>query len=415
MLGERKSASLDLFRELYGARLSKAGVAVNWRTALNVTTVLACCRVVSQGVAQVPLKLMRDSPDGRNKLPATDHQLYRVLYRRANAWQTSFELRETIMFHLMLCGNAFCFINRSLGEIVELIPIQPQHVTVNRTANGALSYRVEMPGDGDQGSLDFAAGSVKEFPAEAIWHIKGSSWNSYTGLEVVYLAREAIGLGLATEQTHADLHRAGVQTSGLYSIDGPLNPEQYKSLRDWLDKYRVGGENAGSAMILDRGAKWISQAMTGVDAQHLETRRLQIEEICRALQVIPIMVGYSDKATTYASAEQMFLAHVVHTLAPWYERLEQSIAANLLTEKEVQSGLYACFVEEGLLRGSIETTMRVLLGYSNGGLMTQNEARAKLDLNPDPDPESDKLHRPANIGGNVPGDKPADTKPPTGD
>jgi len=167
----------------------------------------------------------------------------------------------------------------------------------------------------------------------------------------------------------------------------------------------AGSQNAGKPMILDRAAKWISTSMTGVDAQHLETRKHQIEEICRFFRVMPIMVGYSDKAATYASAEQMFLAHVVHTLSPWYQRLEQSIDANLLTEKDRAAGYYANFVEEGLLRGSIETTANMLDKYVNGGLMTPNEGRAKLDMNPDPDPASDKLRIPANIVGKLPAEQ----------
>ena len=135
-------------------------------------------------------------------------------------------------------------------------------------------------------------------------------------------------------------------------------------------------------MILDRAAKFLNTQMTGIDAQHLETRRHQIEEICRFFRVMPIMVGHADKAATYASAEQMFLAHVVHTLMPWYSRIEQSIDANLLSPKERAEGYYSDFVEEGLLRGDMMTTQAVLVGYTSNGIMTRNEARAKLDMNP---------------------------------
>ena len=117
------------------------------------------------------------------------------------------------------------------------------------------------------------------------------------------------------------------------------------------------------------------------------------------------MVGAESKNTTYASAQQMFLAHVVHTMAPWWQRIEQSIDTNLLTETDRKAGLYSNFVEEGLLRGSMVETKETLLGYTNGGLMTPNEARAKLDLNPDADPDSDKLRIPANITGAVPAAK----------
>ena len=144
----------------------------------------------------------------------------------------------------------------------------------------------------------------------------------------------------------------------------------------------AGADNAGSVMLLDRNAKFMSQAMTGVDAQHLETRRNQIEEVCRFFRVLPIMIGYSDKAATYATAEQMFLAHVVHTLMPWYERIQQSAEVNLLTRAERQGGLYIKLQEAALLRGAMKDTAEYLYRLTTAGIMERNEARSKLDLNP---------------------------------
>jgi HK97 family phage portal protein len=402
----RKSALTlaDLALDLLG-RPSKSGATVTWQTALQVTTVLACARVIAEGIAQVPLKLFRESDDGRTRLPAKDHPLYPLLHRRPNHWQTSFEFRETLGLHVSLTGNAYAYKSPGAGKSAgELIQFEPQHVTVRRETGGELLYDVVNPGNN----------ITRTFQADEIWHVRGPSWNGYLGMEAVRLAREAIGLAISTEESHANLHKHGVQTAGVYSVEGTLNPEQYRSLNDWIAKYRSGGEKAGGAMILDRAAKWISQAMSGVDAQHLETRRFQIEEICRALRVMPIMVGYSDKASTYASAEQMFLAHVVHTLAPWYERIEQSICASLLTEEDERNGIYAKFVIAGLMRGSLKDTKDMILGYVNGGIFTPNEGRELLERNPDADPASDRLRIPANIVGEPqapePEAEPADAK-----
>lgn len=381
--------SLDLLRELYGARQTKTGASVTNATALEVTVVLACVRVIAEGIAQVPLKLFRD--EGRNKNPATDHPLYAKLHRKPNSWMSSFELRETMAIHAALTGNAYAFVNRMpTGRILEIIPLKPALVRPEQIDDYSVVYHVAGKD-----------GTSRAFPQSAIWHWRGPSWDGVAGLEIVKLAREAIGLSLATEEAHAGMHANGARVSGLYSVDGKLNQEQYKKLRDWITENHAA-DKAGGTMILDNAAKFTSMTMTGVDAQHLETRRFQIEEVCRAFRVMPIMAGYSDKAATYASAEQMFLAHVVHTLSPWYERIEQSIDCQLLTDKEVQSGLYAKFVEEGLLRGSIKDTAEVIDKYVNGGLMTPNEGREKLDLNPDSDPASDKLRVPANIVGKAP-------------
>lgn len=389
----RKAVSFSqLLQEFFESRVSATGRAVNATTALQVSTVVACVRVIGEGIAQVPLKLIQESKDGRSRLPARQHPLYEVLAYRPNPWQTSFEFRETLGWHVALTGNFFAFKNIVGGKIRELIPFEPGCVTVMRDERtGELTYQITA-----------ASGSVQTFPASVIWHVRGPSWNTWMGLDSVALAREAIGLAMATEEAHARLHRNGIQPSGIYTVEGTLSDEQNKKLRAWIEREMGGAKNLARPMVLDRGAKWISTSISGVDAQHLETRRFQIEEICRHFRMQPIMVGYSDKATTYASAEQMFLAHVVHCLAPWYQRLEQSIDANLLTKQDRADGIYAQFVEEGLLRGSIEATANMLDKYVNGGIMHPNEARAKLDLNPDPDPESDKLRVPANIVGKQP-------------
>lgn len=344
----------------------------------------ACARVIGNGMAQVPFKLMR-AANGK-RLPATDHPLYRVLATKPNPWQTSFEFRETLSWHVELCGHAFAFINRlSRGNIQELILFEPGAVTVKRADNGALTYVVRAQN-----------GSQREFPEEMIWHIRGPSWNGWDGIEVFRVAREAIGLSMAIEESQAGLHKNGVRSSGAYAVDDKLNQKQMDDLRAWIDKEHAGSGNAGAPLILDRGAKWLQTNMSGIDAQTIETRHEQIAEVCRFMGVMPIMAGYSDKAATYASAEQMFLAHVVHTLSPRWTRLEQSADAYLLTDEERESGLYFDFVEEGMIRGSVKDTTDAIVNRVNGGLMTPNEGREKLDLNPDDDPASNKLRIPVN-------------------
>jgi HK97 family phage portal protein len=390
---QKSMSTLELFREIYGGKLAASGRNITLETAIQVSTVVACMRVISEGIAQVPLKVMREANGKR--LPARDHPLYDVLAVRPNWYQTSFEFREMLGWHVGLTGNHYSFKNVIGQKVRELIPLDPCRTKTVRADDGELSYEFTAP-----------SGSKTVFTADQIWHVRGPSWNGWAGLEAIQIAREAIGLAMATEEQHSRMHRNGVRNSGVYSVEGTLNKQQHKDLVEWIQKEMAGLENASKPMILDRNAKWLSTAMTGVDAQHLETRKYQVEEICRFMRVMPIMVGYSDKAATYASAEQMFLAHVVHTLAPWYQRLEQSIDANLLTKAERNAGYYSKFVEEGLLRGSIEATANVLDKYVNGGMMTPNEGRAKLDMNPDPDPASDKLRVPANIVGKQPQGEP---------
>lgn len=385
---QKTSNILDLIRNSQGGQ-SFSGRQVTTTNAIQVSSVFACARVLGEGVAQVPLQLMREGPKGRSREKATEHPLYNVLAYRPNSFQTSFEYRELLMWHAVLTGDHFSFINKGTrGQILELLPIDPGRVKVKQASDYSITYDIRRDD-----------GETKTFPAEAIWHVKGPSWNGFTGLEAVRLAREAIGLAMATEQASGQLHKNGVKPSGVYSVEGTLSDTQYKALSEWIYSTYSGSENAGKPLVLDRAAKWSGTQMSGIDAQSLETRRFQIEEICRYARVNPIMVFAESKNTTYASAEQMFLSHVVHTLAPWYQRLEQSIDANLLTEQDRKQGIYANFVEEGLLRGSAKDTKDALLGYVNGGLMTPNEGRAKLDMNPIDDGVSDELRVPVYLVG----------------
>lgn len=399
---EAKMTSLDLFREIYGGRTTSSGQTVTWSRALEVATVLACIRVVAEGVAQVPWRVYRDG-GGMVKQPAPNHYLFDLLYRRPNRWQTSFGFRETMMFHLLTFMNAYVFTGRvgSAREVRELVLLEPQFVKVERReVNGVVSliYRYSP-----------VEGQSVEFSEDVIWHIRGASWNGWSGMPIVTMMRESIGLAISAEMAHAEMHKGGAKVSGVYSVDGPLSQEKYEFLAKWLDKYAMGGERAGKPMILDLGAKFQAMQMTGVDAQHLETRDHQIREICAGFRVQPIMIGYSDKAATYASAEQMFIAHVVHTLSPWYERIEQSAETALLSEDDRKAGYYIKFTPNALMRGAAKDRAEFyqrMVGSVNAapGIMTRNEIRALEELPPidggdelfDPQPAAAAPPPPAN-------------------
>lgn len=358
-----------LFAEMMGGRQSRSGTTVTWATALEVTTVLACAKVISEDVAQVPWKLLLRDAGGRGE--AKDHPLYELLHLKPNDWQTSFEFRETLALHALLTGNAFAYINRVRDEVAELIPYPPGAVEVKRAADMSLSYRIRLDG-----------GQVMAVPASSMWHLRGPSWSSWQGMDSVRLAREAIGLAMATEESQAERHRDGLRFPGVYSVEGVLAPDQEQKLRGWLKR---ASEN-GDPLILDRKATWAKQEMSGVDAQHIETRKHQVEEICRTFRVMPIMIGQADKAATYASAEQMFLAHVTYTLMPWFQRFEQSANANLLTREERRAGYYTKFNANALMRGAAkdrgEFYAKALGAGGQRPWMMADEVRDLEDMDP---------------------------------
>lgn len=375
---QQKSASvatsLDLFMELFGRRESAAGKIVGIDDALRCATALACARVIANGIAQVPFKLFREDSSGR-KRPARDHALYDVLHRRPNAWQTSYEFRETLGFHLIFSGRAYAYKTLVAGSTRELWPISPEKVRVALGADG-VTRRYFVRSD--------ERGEEREYPAETIWHLRGPSWNGWEAMDALDLAREVLGLTIAAEEQHARLHKNGIKTSGAYAVDGTLTDKQHKDLLSFLVSTYSGSGNAGMPLILDRGAKWLNTTMSGRDAQHLETRRFQVEEVCRAMGVMPMMVFSYENAASYASTEAFKDIHATHTLAPWWERIEQSADANLLTKRDAASGHYAKFVSAGLLRGSMkdraEYYAKALGAGGSPPWMSQDEVRDLEDL-----------------------------------
>ncbi len=371
---DTKMSSAELSALLHGGTTSGSGVTVNHRTALQVTTMLACTRVIAEGIAQVPWKVYHGDA---GRVEARDHPLADIIHRRPNGWQTSFEMRETAAFHVVLAGNAFLRKMRvgSARRLAAIEPFEPGYMRAQREPDGRIRFFHRPEG-----------GSEREIPADEVWHLKGPSWNSWLGLDITRLAREAIGLALATESAHAEMHKGGSRISGTYTVQNALSLEKFGQLEKWIDQYSLGGKKAGKPLILDNGAKFERTQMSAVDAQHVETRRLQIEEICRAMRVMPIMVGQSDKASTYASAEQMFLAHVVHTLMPWYERFEQSADVNLLTEAERRAGYYTKFNPNALMRGAAkdrgEFYSKALGAGGTPAWMSQDEVRSLEELAP---------------------------------
>ena len=396
----RKAAQLtydqvaDLIDGMGGGRV--AGVYVNEKTALQVSTVLACVKTIADGCATPELHVFRERDDGRRE-KATNIPEYRLLHRRPNEWQTSFEWRRLMTMHASLTGAGLSIKVRGLNRRVrELIPVMPGRWDVRKVGRYDVLYRCW-----DEFGL------IGEFEPDDVFVLNGLQWDWVGALNAVKLAQQAVGLALATERSQQAMHENSLRPSGVYSVDGNLTEEQHTRLTNWIKK-RSGPEGAGLPLVLDRAAKWITTTMSGVDAQHVETRRLQVEEICRAYGVFPIMVGHSDKAATFASSEAFFAAHLKHTLAPWHRAWTQRLDETLL---DGAGPLWAEFDTRYLMAGSMKDRAVWARTMAELGIYTRNEIRDEEGK--DPLPGLDEPLTPLNMGGTTP--KGTDDEDPTDD
>ena len=346
-----------------------AGVTVTDKTALQVSTVLACVKTIADGCATPDIHVYRELPNGTTQ-KATNIPEYRMLARRPNEFQTSFEWRRQMTLHAALTGAALSIKSRGgNGRVRELIPVLPSSWDVRRVSRHKVMYRCW-----DEFGL------IGEFEPDDVFVLHGLQWDSVNITNAVMLAQSAIGMSMATERSQAAMHANGMRPSGVYTVEGALNQEQYDRLTAWLAR-QSGAERAGKPLLLDRNAKWTSTAVSGVDAQHVETRRLQIEEVCRAFGVFPIMVGHSDKSATFASSEAFFAAHLKHTLKPWHKAWRDRIDETLL---DGSGPLFVKFDTRYMTEGSTVDRAQWARTMTEMGIYTRNEIREEEGRDPLP-------------------------------
>lgn len=369
----RKAAELtydqvaDLIDGVSGGTV--AGVHVSDKTALQVSSVLACVKVIADGCATPDLHVFREKRDGSRE-KAINIPEYRLLSRRPNEWQTSFEWRRQMTMHAALTGAGLSIkVKGDNGRVRELIPIMPGRWDVRRTSRYTVKYRCW-----DEFGL------IGEFDPDDVFVIQGVQWDWVSSMNAVHLARKAIGLAIATERSQESMHKNGLRPSGVYSVDGTLTAEQHERLTKHLAS-KTGPDRTAAPLLLDRGAKWVGTALSGVDAQHVETRRLQIEEICRNYGVFPIMVGHSDKSATFASSEAFFAAHVKHTLAPWHQAWSQRMDEMLL---DGAGPLFTEFDTRYMMAGSMRDRAQWARTMAEMGIYTRNEIRDEEGKDPLP-------------------------------
>ena len=369
---------------------STSGKIVTERSAMQMTAVYSCVRILAEAIAGLPLHLYTYKEDG-GKEKAIGHPLSLLLHDEPNPEMSSFVFRETLMTHLLLWGNAYAQIIRNgKGEVVALYPLMPNRMTVDRDSSGQLFYSYQM---NNSDAPTMKTGTVILKPSDVL-HIPGLGFDGLVGYSPIAMAKNAIGLAIATEEYGAKFFANGATPGGLLEYPGTVkDPDR---VRESWNKGFSGSQNAGKVAILEEGMKYTPISIAPEQAQFLETRKFQINEIARIFRVPPHMVGDLEKSS-FSNIEQQSLEFVKYTLDPWVVRWEQSLSRALFTPEEKKKYFFK-FNVEGLLRGDYQSRMNGYATARQNGWMSANDIRELENLDRIPAEEGGDLYL---INGNM--------------
>lgn len=403
-----KSSSLELLRAFLKGAETASGQNVTSEKALGVTAVLRCATLLGNGCSQIPFKLYRLAVDGRSRvaLKTVEHPVAKLMLRRPNSWQTPSEWRRTMTMHAAVSSFGLSVITRDFKDRpLELLPVDPSCISWKQREDWSIEYTVNWPG-----------GTVDRYEQKDVFVLRGPSWDAVKGLGALRYAREAIGLRMAVDLSQARLFKNGTRPGGLLMAKTPFPDEEQRrvALAAWREG-NSGAENTGKDIMIEGDFDWKQLGLSNTDADTMALRGQQVEEICRAFGVFPQMVGYTgDKTSTYASAEQFFIQHVVHTLQPWHVAWEEACATQLLTDDEFDDGLYFRFTVQALMRGTAKERAEYFEKMVNASALKPADVRALEEM--DFDPAIDRFRIPMNttvlMPDGLPYQAPKDNTPP---
>lgn len=370
------------FRYLFGP--STSGKNVNEFTAMQTTAVYACVRILSETLAALPLQLYRYTAGGKERV--YDHPLYHILHDEPNPEMTSFIFRETLMSHLLIWGNAYAQIIRDrLGRVQGLYPLRPDKMTVCRDESGQIYYIYTKTTDENPAIKPYGQVPLRK---DEVLHIPGLVFDGLVGYSPIAMARNAVGMTMACEEYGASFFANGASPSGVLEHPGVLKDPA--KVRDSWNAVYQGSANAHKVAVLEEGMKYQQIGIPPEEAQFLETRKFQLNEIARLYRIPPHMIGDLEKSS-FNNIEQQSMEFVKYTLDPWVIRWEQAMQKALFLPEEKKQ-YFLKFNVNGLMRGDYESRMT---GYSIGrqnGWLSANDIREMEDMNPVPDEEGGNLY-----------------------
>jgi HK97 family phage portal protein len=346
-----------------------AGQQINEKTAMQLATVWACVRLISETISTLPLIMYQRNGEARSV--ARDHPLYAILHDSPNADMTAVEFWEAVIAQLCLWGNSFCLKTYAGSRLVSLYPLRPDLMTLRRLPNGEVLFCYSDP----KGYI--------EYSEDQIWHVKGFGVDGLVGLSPVTNARLSFGAALAADKASATMFSNGMRPSAVLSMKAFMNPEQReKAKAKLMDGLFGSSETGGRMMLLEGDTTYVPLSINPLDAQMLETRTFNTEELCRWYQVPPAMIGHGTAVSNWGTGrEQIMLGFLTFALRPYLTRIEQGIKKSLMSAAD-RTKYYAEYSLEGLLRADSAARAAFYASAAQNGWMTHNEIRALENLPP---------------------------------
>lgn len=345
-----------------GANASGKNVTVD--SALQLSAVWSCVRLLAETIATLPLGFYERMDDGSRR-SATRHPIYALIHSQPNADMTAVEFWEVVVASMALRGNAFVHKTYSGGTVVSLDYLMPDRMSLRRLTDGRIEYRYTN-----------LRGVSEVIPESEILHFRAFGTGGLLGISPIQAGSQVFGAAMAADEASAKVFANSMSVGGILYTDQILKPEQREALRTSLQQQFAGAMNAGKTFVAEAGMKYQQVPMNPEDAQLLETRSFNGQEICRWFRIPPTMVGYGEKTSNWGTGiEQQMIGFLTFSLRPWLARIEQGLRRGLLNPSE-RDRYFAEFSIEGLLRADSAARASFYSAAAQNGWMTRNEIRA---------------------------------------
>ena len=346
-----------------GGLTSAAGIKITDQKALQDSTFMACVRVLSQSIGQLPLEVFRKV--GEKNVKVTNEQ--KALTTVPNDRQTMQEMLELVMTHSCLDGNFYARVEKTRnGEITAIKPFNTPH---------SVSKVQETVGYGMKYLITFPDGTSEEVPRDKMLHIRGLAYNTYEGIDMLQIAKNALGLSIGATETASAFFKEGCNPGGFLETDDSLSEEAQQRLIKQFSNRNAGASNAYRINVLEKGMKYKANTISLKESQVVEMRNFSITEICRIMGVPPQMIGHNS-GIVYNSVEEMNRFFYNSTLSSWLTKIENNVNLHL------PDGYFVKFDIKKIINTDQKTNSEITERMFKTHLLTINEGRIRMGLEP---------------------------------